>query len=98
MSLSGSKGAYVNVMAWAEDAARFRVIAERNLATLKLVLNELRDPEPWEVRSSAPELAQELFEMAQSIANDTAKVSFGVFHAWMKEGANAWVVESKGQH
>jgi hypothetical protein len=98
-ALGGSKGAYVNVMAWAEDAAQFRGMLERNLGQLKLALADMRDPEPWEVRStSSAELPEELFEMAQSIANDPAKVSFGVFHAWLNDEPGTWAANSDGQH
>jgi hypothetical protein len=98
-ALGGSKGAYVNVMAWAESDVQFRTVLERNMGQLKLALADVRDAEPWEVRSSSPELPQEMFDMAQAIAEDPSKVSFGVFHAWLKDEPGTWAATSSdGSH
>ena len=97
-TLGGSKGAFVHVMAWANDEANFRVVLQRNMPQLKLALADVRDPEPWEVRSGAPDLPKELYEMAYSIADDTAKVAFGVFHAWLNDKPGSWAATSDGDH
>lgn len=97
-ALGGSKGAYVHVMAWADDAAHFQRVLERNMPQLKIALLGVRDPEPWEVRSSAPDLPRELFDMAYSISEDTSKVAFGVFHAWLNDEPGTWAATSDGNH
>lgn len=96
--LKEGKGAFVHTMAWAEDAVHFKRVLARCFGQMKMEVTEVRQPEPWVVRSQredelleglsqgekADEL-QELFELAEQISKDEAKVAFGMFHAWLKD-------------
>ena len=83
--LKEGKGAFVHTMAWAEDAPAFKRVLERCFGQLKMELVGLRQPEPWEVRRRREGEDAELADLAQQIGEDTAKVSFGTFHTWLKD-------------
>lgn len=82
----GSKGAYVHVMAWAEDSDEFLKVLGRSVKQLKCELIEVRDAQPWAVRDSGViDTPKELLDMVASIEHDVTKVAFGTFHAWLKD-------------
>jgi hypothetical protein len=84
--LKEGKGAFVHTMAWAEDVVHFQRVLARCFGQLKMDVNEVRQPEPWVVRSSREdEDSPELLDLAQQIGKDEAKVAFGTFHAWLKD-------------
>ncbi len=83
--LEEAKGAYVHVMAWADTAEQFQKMARLRAADLSLEIVEFQDTQPWSIRNSADELRGEFFEMQTRISTDVRSVSFGRFHAWLKD-------------
>lgn len=84
--LEGARGAYVHVMAWADDADQFRAAIVTRATELALVLIDLRETEPWAIRNSGDaELRNEFYEMADRLETDVKHVAFGRFHAWFQD-------------
>ncbi len=84
--LDGARGAYVHVMAWANDADQFRAAVVKRATELALVLIDLRETEPWAIRSSGDSaLRNEFYEMADRLESDVKQVAFGRFHAWLQD-------------
>ncbi len=83
--LRGGKGAFVEVMAWADDAEHFRVVVERSSKQGGVELVNLIDAEPWASRSTRGDLTTDLLDMEEAVAENIAKVAFGTFHTWFKD-------------
>lgn len=84
--LDEAKGAYVHVMAWANTADDFRATVVKRATELALVLVDLRETEPWSIRSSGDDpLRDEFFEMHHRLRDDTESIAFGRFHAWFQD-------------
>jgi hypothetical protein len=84
--LKEGQGAFVHTMAWAEDAEQFQRVLHRCFGQLKMGLIEVRHAEPWAVRSQTDaQNIPEFLDLAQQISEDMTKVSFGTFHAWLKD-------------
>lgn len=84
--LEEAKGAYVHVMAWANDVDEFRSAVALRIADLALDLVDLREIEPWAIRSSGDDpIRDEFFEMQHRIRDDIKSVSLGRFHAWFQD-------------
>ena len=91
--LEEAKGAYVHVMAWANDVNEFRNAVILRVAELALQLADLREIEPWAIRNSGDDpIRDEFFEMQNRIRDDIESVAFGRFHAWFQDQP---VTESK---
>lgn len=84
--LKEGKGAYVYTMAWAEDAVTFQCVLARCFDQLKMELVDVRQAEPWAVRSlRGDENISEFLDLQGQISEDMSKVAFGTFHAWLKD-------------
>ncbi len=84
--LEGARGAYVHVMASANNADEFRAAIVRRATELQLVLIDLSQTEPWSIRSSGDEpIRDEFFEMAERAKANLKLVVFGRFHAWFQD-------------
>lgn len=84
--LEEAKGAYVHVMAWANDADEFRSVVALRTSELALELIDLCEIEPWAIRSSGDDpIRDEFFDMQHRIRDDIQSVSFGRFHAWFQD-------------
>lgn len=84
--LEEARGAYVHVMAWGNNPEEFRTALELRARELALEIVNLRETEPWQIRSSGElPLREEFFEMESRIHDDVCAVAFGRFHAWLKD-------------
>ena len=84
--LDEAKGAYVHVMAWANTADDFRSAVIKRATELALILVDLRETEPWAIRTSSDDpLRDEFFEMQHRLQDDTKSIAFGRFHAWFQD-------------
>jgi hypothetical protein len=84
--LEEAKGAYVHVMAWANDADEFRDAVVLRISELALQLVDLSEIEPWAIRSSGDDpIRDEFFGMQRRIRDDIQSVSFSRFHAWFQD-------------
>lgn len=83
------KGAYVNVVRWAESAQDFedkvRHIARRDL---DCILIELERVGLLEERMATDDFPDEFINMRGTAYRQPEDTVFGTFHVWMQEDAN----------
>jgi hypothetical protein len=82
------KGAYVNVVAWANSQAEFEEKVRRHVASLDCVLVELENVELLETRMSRQNFSDELITMRQTAIRQREDSVFGTFHIWHQEDSN----------
>lgn len=83
------KGAYVNVVAWAESAKHF----ERRVATiageqLDCIVREMEQVELMEAALQREGCPDEFFTMRVTAERQPNDVVFGAFHVWAQDDAN----------
>jgi hypothetical protein len=82
------KGAYVNVVAWADSAEAF-VEQVRNVAAgLDCILLELDDPLTLDFRMEEPDFPEELITMRVTAQKQPSDTIFGQFHIWLQSDVN----------
>jgi len=81
--LGNSKGAYVNVLAFASTAEEFEVEVNRAVADLGLFVIECEDIEPFAQRAAQRLLDDELHELAAEV-HKTRQLRFATFHTFDK--------------
>jgi hypothetical protein len=83
------KGAYVNVVAWAESANHFEervtTIAEQQLDCIVL---EMEQVELLEAALQLEGCPEEFFTMRATAQRQPNDVLFGTFHVWTQDDAN----------
>ncbi len=82
------KGAYVNVVAWAESQAAFEEKVKRHTEGLDCILVELDAVQLLESRINMPDSPEELITMSQTANRQPSDTMFGTFHIWHQEDAN----------
>ncbi len=82
------KGAYVNVVAWAESKAAFEEKIRRHVDELDCILVELEQVQLVEERMKAPGYSEELIGMRQTALREPSNSVFGTFHIWHQNDAN----------
>jgi hypothetical protein len=80
--LEGCPGAFVNVLALAEDDKEFIKIVSAEAGELGLKVDEIDWMEPLEDRLAKFEIEQYLLEFAEEIREEGGGSRFGIFHAW----------------
>jgi hypothetical protein len=86
--LEGAKGAFVNIVTWAEDADEFKRNAELVLGELRLFVVDVERPEPVEVRRRREGDFEDVIEDMIDRAEDNPNaIIFGTFHLWEKDDA-----------
>jgi hypothetical protein len=86
-ALGKAKGAFVNVVAWANSGEHFHSKVETMATRLDLRLLGLEDVEPFSKRSVEKEVDDQIFQMADTARDNPADVVFGTFHLWNKTDA-----------
>jgi hypothetical protein len=76
------KGAYVNIVAWAESAKQFADRVKRSSHEIDCVLLELERVQLLCERMSEPDYPEELITMRGTAQRQQADVIFGAFHTW----------------
>ena len=83
------KGAYVNVVAWAESP---QIFEQRVRSTVQMgldcILLELEEIELLEDRMSADDFPEEFINMRATAHRQPTDVVFGTFHMWLQDDAN----------
>jgi hypothetical protein len=83
------KGAYVNVVAWAESSKEFeqkvRNIAQRDL---DCILCELEKIDLLEARMQSDDFPAELITMRATAYRQREDTVFGTFHTWLQDERN----------
>jgi len=77
-----AKGAFVNVVGWADSSDAFYSKIERIVATLHMKLLSLEDAEPFSQRSSRWEVDDSILQMIDTATENQEDLVFGTFHFW----------------
>jgi hypothetical protein len=87
--LGDSKGASVNVVAWANSEPDFRSRVRKVVAELDLKLLDLEDCEPFSKRQAQWEVDDVILQMVDTANEEHNRnnVVFGTFHLWKKADA-----------
>lgn len=79
-----SKGAYVNILAWADRTSEFQSEVKHALDDYHLKLVEMEDVEPLSVRQQKFNVDSKLINLSAEVEN-TGNVRFGTFHYFEHE-------------
>jgi hypothetical protein len=82
------RGAYVNVVAWANSAEAFADGIKVRAEGLDCILVELEDVKLLEVRMSEPDYPEELITMRATAIRQPKDTVFGTFHIWHQNESN----------
>ena len=83
------KGAYVNVVAWAESAKHFEErVTEIAKEQLDCIVRELEQVELLEVALLREGCPDEFFTMRATAQRHPDDVVFGTFHVWAQDDVN----------
>lgn len=82
------KGAYVNVVAWAENAKAFESKVRRDTQSIDCILVELENVELLETRMGKDDFPEELITMRETARRQREDTMFGTFHVWHQDDAN----------
>lgn len=82
------KGAYVNVVAWAQSKAGFEEKVKRHAEGLDCILVDLEKVQLLESRMSTSDFPEEFITMRQTANRQPSDTVFGTFHIWHQEDAN----------
>jgi hypothetical protein len=83
------KGAYVNVVAWAESAKHFEErVTEIAKEQLDCIVRELEQVELLEVALLRKGCPDEFFTMRATAQRQPDDVVFGTFHVWAQDDVN----------
>ncbi len=79
-----SKGAYVNILAWADRKSEFQSEVKHALDDYFLKLIEMEDVEPLSMRQGKFNVDSKLIDLSVEVEN-TGKVRFSTFHYYENE-------------
>lgn len=82
------KGAYVNVVAWAESEAAFEKKVKRQAEGMDCILVELEEVQLLESRMNTPHFPPELIDVRRTANRQPSDTAFGTFHIWHQEDAH----------
>ena len=82
------KGAYVNVVAWANSQTAFEEKVKRHSEGLDCILVDLEQVQLLESRMLAPDYPEKFITMRQTANRQRDDTMFGTFHIWYQEDAN----------
>ena len=85
--LGDAKGAFVNLVTWAADAAQFKSNAELVLGKLGLFVDENENPEPVSTRRKKAGFEEESEDMIARAENNPNAIIYGTFHTWKRDTA-----------
>ncbi|SRR5579871_4942822 len=83
------KGAYVNVVAWADSKVHFLDRVRSIVASdLDCILLELEHIQSLDKRLEEPDCPEELSTMRTTAYRQPEDIMFGTFHTWVQNDAN----------
>ena len=83
------RGAYVNVVAWAESAKHFEQrVAAIAQDQLDSIVREIEHIELVEIAVKRDTYPEELFTMRETAVRQSNDVVFGAFHVWTQNDLN----------
>ena len=82
------KGAYVNVVAWAESAKHFEQRVNASAERLDCLVREMEQVELLEAALRREGCPDEFFTMRATAERQPNDVVFGTFHVWAQDDVN----------
>jgi hypothetical protein len=82
------KGAYVNIVAWADSEQQFADRVKAMAAELDCILLEVEGIKLLDERMEEPDCPEELLTMRTTAQRQPQDVVFGTFHIWTQSSAN----------
>jgi len=82
------KGAYVNVVAWADSATHFEQRVTAMAGQLDCIVREIEQVELLDAALEREGCSDELFTMRATAERQPNDVVFGTFHTWVQDDVN----------
>jgi hypothetical protein len=82
------KGAYVNIVAWADSEEEFGRRVKQAAKDLDCIVLELEHVQLLEERIEDPESPEELITMRTTAQRQPTDIIFGTFHVWVQSDEN----------
>jgi hypothetical protein len=82
------RGAYVNVVAWAESAKHFELRVTASAERLDCLVREMEQVELLEAALRREGCPDEFFTMRATAERQPNDVVFGTFHVWAQDDVN----------
>jgi hypothetical protein len=82
------KGAYVNIVAWAESRDHFEKRVKSTVEELDCILRELENVGLLEARMECDDYPEEFLNMRRTALNQREDVVFGTFYTWDQSDLN----------
>lgn len=82
------RGAYVNVVAWAESQAVFEQKVKRHVEGINCILVEFENVQLLKSKMTTPDFPEELIAMRDTANRQREDSVFGTFHIWHQNDAN----------
>jgi hypothetical protein len=86
-TIGEAKGAFVNIVTWASDAAEFKRNAELVLDKLSLSVVDVQDPEPVVVRRKKAEFDEEIEDIIDRAESNPNAIIYATFHTYKNDDA-----------
>jgi hypothetical protein len=83
--LGDAKGAFVNIVTWAQNVEGYRRNADLVLGKLRLFVVEVENPEPVSVRREKAVFDEEIEEMIARAQDNPNAIIYGTFHTWERD-------------
>jgi len=84
-TLEDAKGAFVNIVTWAQNVEEYRRNADLVLGKLRLFVVEVENPEPVSVRREKAVFDEEIEEMIARAQDNPNAIIYGTFHTWERD-------------
>jgi len=82
------RGAFVNIVAWAESQQDFEELVTRRADELDCLMVELEQVKPLAERMKEEDYPEELITMRETATRQPADTVFGTFHIWHQDESN----------
>jgi hypothetical protein len=83
--IAEARGAFVNIITWAEDSEEFCRKATELMNDLHLELVSVEKPEPLINRGPEEELGEEIVDIASQVRRNPDAIMYSTFHSWCEQ-------------
>jgi len=84
-TLGDAKGAFVNIVTWAQNVEEYRRNADLVLGELRLFVVEVENPEPVSVRREKAVFEEGIEDMIARAQDNPNAIVYGTFHTWDRD-------------
>ena len=84
-ALGDAKGAFVNIVTWAQSVEEYRRNVDLVLGELRLFIVEVENPEPVSVRSEKAVFEEDIQDMIARAQDNPNAIIYGTFHTWERD-------------